>query len=59
MVDDIRHLKAFLAAAQIGNFTRAAHALNISPSAFTIQIRQLEQAVGAKLHLWMATQEVW
>ncbi|HEU5352237.1 MAG TPA: LysR family transcriptional regulator [Terracidiphilus sp.] len=49
MIDDIRHLRAFLAAARIGNFTRAAQQLHISQSAFTVQIRQLEQSVGAKL----------
>lgn len=49
MIDDFRHLRAFLAAARTGNFTRAAQELHISQSAFTVQIRKLEQAIGAKL----------
>jgi DNA-binding transcriptional LysR family regulator len=49
MIYDLRHVKAFLAAARIGNFTRAANELHISQSAFTVQIRQLEEALGVTL----------
>ncbi len=49
MIHDLRHVKAFLAAARIGNFTRAAAEMHISQSAFTVQIRQLEEALGVRL----------
>ena len=49
MINDIRHVRAFLAAARIGNFTRAAAELHVSQSAFTVQIRQLEDALGVAL----------
>lgn len=49
MISDLRHIKAFLTAAKIGNFTRAANELHISQSAFTVQIRQLEEALGVTL----------
>lgn len=49
MIHDIRHIRAFLAAARVGNFTRAAAELHVSQSAFTVQIRQLEDALGVTL----------
>jgi DNA-binding transcriptional LysR family regulator len=49
MIDDLRHVRSFLAAARLGNFTRAAAELHISQSAFTVQIRQLEDALGVTL----------
>lgn len=49
MIHDLRHIRAFLAAARHGNFTRAAMELHISQSAFTVQIRQLEDALGVTL----------
>ena len=49
MIHDLRHVRAFLTAARIGNFTRAASELHISQSAFTVQIRQLEDALGVTL----------
>ena len=49
MIHDLRHVRAFLTAARIGNFTRAAAELHISQSAFTVQIRQLEDALGVTL----------
>jgi LysR family transcriptional activator of nhaA len=36
------HLRYFRAIAQTGNLTRAAEHLNISPSALSIQLGQLE-----------------
>lgn len=49
MIEDMRHIRAFLAAARIGNFTRAATELHISQSALTVQIRQLEESLGVML----------
>ncbi len=49
MIDDLRHIRAFLTAARTGNFTRAAAEMHISQSAFTVQIRQLEDALGVAL----------
>ena len=49
MIDDLRHIRAFLAAARTKNFTRAARQSHISQSAFTVQIRQLEDALGVSL----------
>jgi DNA-binding transcriptional LysR family regulator len=46
---ELRHLEAFVAAARHGSFTRAARALNVSQPTFTVQIRQLETALGARL----------
>jgi LysR family transcriptional regulator, carnitine catabolism transcriptional activator len=44
-----RHLKAFLAVARLGNFTRAAIELHLSQSALTVQIQQLEETLGVRL----------
>lgn len=49
MIGDLRHIRAFLAAARIGNFTRAAADLHVSQSAFSVQIRQLEETLGVTL----------
>lgn len=49
MIHDLRYVRAFLTAARLGNFTRAAAELNVSQSAFTVQIRQLEDALGVTL----------
>lgn len=49
MIEDMRHIRAFLAVARIGNFTRAASELHVSQSALTVQIKQLEDSLGVSL----------
>jgi LysR family carnitine catabolism transcriptional activator len=49
MTAELRHIEAFLAVARLGHFTRAAAALHLSQSALTVQIRQLEAALGVRL----------
>ncbi|MEO5821925.1 MAG: LysR family transcriptional regulator [Vicinamibacteraceae bacterium] len=49
MTAELRHIEAFLAVARLGHFTRAAAALHVSQSALTVQIRQLEAALGLRL----------
>lgn len=49
MTAELRHIEAFLAVARLGHFTRAAAALHLSQSALTVQIRQLEAALGLRL----------
>lgn len=46
---EIRHVRAFLAVAQNGTFTRAAAVLGVSQPTLTVQIRQLEDALGVQL----------
>ncbi|MDN5569509.1 MAG: hydrogen peroxide-inducible genes activator [Paracoccus sp. (in: a-proteobacteria)] len=45
----LRQLRYFLALAQHGNFTRAAEAIHVTQPALSMQIRTLEDAVGARL----------
>jgi DNA-binding transcriptional LysR family regulator len=50
MIDlDPSCLRAFLAVADEGGFTRAAHALNRTQSAVSMQIRRLEEMLGTQL----------
>jgi DNA-binding transcriptional LysR family regulator len=46
---DIRQMRAFLAVATAGSFTRAADALALSQPALTVQIRKLEEALGLRV----------
>lgn len=49
MLNELRRIKAFLAVARLQNFTRAATELNVSQSALSVQIRQLEEQLGTVL----------
>lgn len=49
MIQGVRHIRGFLAVARLGSFTRAAAELNVSQPALTVQIRQLEDALGVRL----------
>ncbi len=46
---ELRHIRAFLAVAHHGTFTRAASQLGMSQPTLTVQIRQLETALGVRL----------
>ncbi|MCP5074473.1 MAG: LysR family transcriptional regulator [Rhodobacteraceae bacterium] len=46
---NLRHLRAFVAVARDGNFTRAAERLLLSQSALTVTVRQLEDHLGVSL----------
>jgi DNA-binding transcriptional LysR family regulator len=49
VINDLRHIRSFLALARAGSFTRAAAELHMSQPTLTVQIQQLEHAVGVKL----------
>ncbi len=49
MISDLRQIRALLAVAKYQNFTRAATELNISQSALSVQIRQMEELLGTRL----------
>lgn len=46
---NLREIRAFVTVAEAGNFTRAAAQLHLSQPALTVQIRRLEEIVGARL----------
>src|SRR5256714_7558320 len=46
---EIRQLKAFVAIAESGTFTAAAHLVHVTQAAISMQIRQLETEVGVRL----------
>ena len=46
---NLRDIRAFIAVAQTGSFTRAATRLHLSQPALTVQIRRLEETVGMRL----------
>jgi DNA-binding transcriptional LysR family regulator len=46
---NLREIRAFVTVATAGNFTRAAARLHLSQPALTVQIRRLEETVGARL----------
>ena len=46
---NLRDIRAFVTVANAGNFTRAAVRLHLSQPALTVQIRRLEETVGARL----------
>jgi DNA-binding transcriptional LysR family regulator len=46
---EIRQLRAFLAIAELGTFTAAAHRVHVTQAAISMQIRQLENELGSKL----------
>ena len=46
---NLRHLKYFVATAELGQVSRAAMELSVSQSAVTAAIRELEQTLGATL----------
>ncbi len=49
VIDNLRHIRSFLAVYRAANFTRAAAELRISQSALTVQIKQLESELGVTL----------
>lgn len=46
---NLRDIRALVAVAEAASFTRAAERLHLSQPALTVQIRRLEEAVGARL----------
>lgn len=46
---NLREIRAFVTVAMAGSFTRAASRLHLSQPALTVQIRRLEETVGARL----------
>ena len=46
---NLRHLRSFIAVAELGSFTRAARLLHLSQPALTVQVRKLEEALKIRL----------
>ena len=49
MTHELRQVRGFLKVAELESFTRAAATLHISQSALTMQVKQLEEALGVQL----------
>ena len=47
--DNLRDLRAFIAVAQTGSFTKAAAGLGVSQSAISYTVRMLEERLGLRL----------
>ncbi|HEY6229920.1 MAG TPA: LysR family transcriptional regulator, partial [Pyrinomonadaceae bacterium] len=48
---EIRQLRAFIAIAELGTFTAGAQRVHVTQAAISMQIRQLEHELGAKLFI--------
>src|SRR3989442_15815275 len=48
---EIRQLRAFIAIAELGTFTAGAVRVHVTQAAISMQIRQLENELGAKLFI--------
>lgn len=48
---EIRQLRAFMAIAELGTFTAGAQRVHVTQAAISMQIRQLENELGAKLFI--------
>ena len=46
---EIRQLRAFIAIAELGTFTAGAQRVHVTQAAISMQIRQLENELGARL----------
>ncbi len=49
MAPTLPQMRSFVAISRLGSFTRAAHSLHLSQPALTVQIRELEAALGVRL----------
>src|SRR3954471_4202212 len=49
MTVTLKQVRAVLAVAQAGNFTRAAHLIHVSQSALSVLIREIESDLGVRL----------
>jgi len=49
MTPNLSQIRSFVAIGKLGSFTQAAHAVNLSQPALTVQIRQLEASLNVKI----------